>query len=261
MTARNACFGPSDVARAGRHIVRASLPAAVDEDPTGSVVAPVAGHPAMTGADGDPAAGYPYIAAVLPAPVAVGPEIAVVARRRRTTVVAMRRRRTVRAVGMRRRPAGAGTLVGRRRRRALRDGRPERQGKDGRAQREQGVAAVHGIRGGWAGGRDGLHHSAAWARALRHRLRLLLNVVTACCGGNGASVATARPEEVLAERKESVKNADSAVSLRYACCLYATVKTVTHRNGTLNPIKKTPSRGQKKPLKQILISDGHCYYF
>jgi hypothetical protein len=79
--------------------------------------------------------------------------------------------------------------------------------------------------------------------------------VTARCGGNGPSVAAGRPEEGLAQRRESVKNADLAVSFHYVCCFYATVKTVTHRNGTLEPIKKTSSRGQKKPLKQILITD------
>jgi hypothetical protein len=46
-----------------------------------------------------------------------------------------------------------------------------------------------------------------------------------------------------------------------ACCFYATVKTLTRRNGGIEVSKKQSSRSQKKTSKQILITRPHFHYF
>ncbi|KGS93871.1 hypothetical protein X963_4197 [Burkholderia pseudomallei MSHR7498] len=46
-----------------------------------------------------------------------------------------------------------------------------------------------------------------------------------------------------------------------ACCLYATVKTLTQKNARGDRAKKPVSRGQKCLSKQILIRGSHFYYF
>ncbi len=87
-------------------------PGAVDVDPHSPVATPVSRHPPAPGATSDPASGHPYIATALPAPVAVGPDIAMRPRRRWPAIMSQCGRREARAIGIRR-PAGAWRRPGR----------------------------------------------------------------------------------------------------------------------------------------------------
>jgi hypothetical protein len=89
-----------------------SSPGTVDVDPHLTLAPPVSRHPPTPGAAGDPAAGHPYISAALPAPVAVGPDIAVRPRRRWPAIMPRCGRREARAIGMWW-PAGARRRSGR----------------------------------------------------------------------------------------------------------------------------------------------------
>lgn len=94
--------GSCSRARLSRLIAVASSPPARYEDPARAFPPPRAGHPAPARARDHPMPRHPHVLAAAPVPVAVGPDIASPARRRRATVMAQRRRRAVRTRAHRR---------------------------------------------------------------------------------------------------------------------------------------------------------------